>query len=56
MTVERRYLPRPPVSTRRVETADGHSVQYIRVYYFTSEARRAFEAAIRQGGAPACGL
>lgn len=49
--VERRYLPRAPVRTRRLETAEGGSVQVIRVFYFTSETRRMFETAIRQGEA-----
>mmetsp|Transcript_33081 Transcript_33081/g.63519 ORF Transcript_33081/g.63519 Transcript_33081/m.63519 type:complete len:544 (+) Transcript_33081:99-1730(+) len=49
LLLERRYLPRPPVSSELITTTQGQKVQYVRVFYFTSQATLAFQDAILAG-------
>lgn len=49
VSLERRPLPQPPVKEARLPLGNGREVAYIRLHYFTSETRRAMQAALLAG-------
>lgn len=49
VVVERRALPQPPLRESRLAMSEGREAALIRIHYFASETRRAFQSALLRG-------